>query len=263
MYQGILHKMSTEYLNPIQYQLLIGNNNISVNNLINKKISFKWNGKVECICGRILNNFYRQNFCYQCYWNAPEASPSIFKPELCTADLGIEERDLEWEKAFQLTPHYVYLSNSSGLKVGITRKNNELTRWIDQGAIQGIVIAEVPNRRMSGLIEVELKKVISDRTNWRKMLSGKPQHIDLESQKLIYAKYIPDNLIQFLTPDNKIIDINYPVSEYPKKIVSVNFKKTHLMEGELLGIKGQYLLFDNDRVFNIRSHQGYFVEFSY
>ena len=263
MYQGILHKMSTEYLNPIQYHLLIGNNNISVNNLIKKKISFKWNGKVQCICGKILTNFYRQNFCYQCYWNAPEASPSIFKPELCTADLGIEERDLEWEKAFQLRSHYVYLSNSSGLKVGITRKNNELTRWIDQGAVQGVVIAEVPNRRLSGLIEVELKKVISDRTNWRKMLSGPPSFIDLNKQYSICVAYISNDLNQFLVPDNKVTEINYPVLVYPKKIVSTNFQKTSTIEGKLLGVKGQYLILDNDRVFNVRSHQGYIIEFSY
>tara|TARA_B100001250_G_scaffold414368_1_gene452265 strand:- start:7634 stop:8425 length:792 start_codon:yes stop_codon:yes gene_type:complete len=263
MYQGIIHKMSSEYLNPIQYQFLVGDHRISMNQLINKKISLKWNGKVECICGRISNKFYRQQFCYQCYWNAPEASPSIFKPELCTADLGVEERDLEWEKAFQLKPHYVYLSNSSGLKVGITRKNNELTRWIDQGAVQGIVVAEVPNRRLSGLIEVELKKVISDRTNWRKMLSGDPSFIDLDEKKSEYLENVPNEFSQFLLSDNKVVEINYPVLVYPKKIASINFKKTNPIEGKLLGIKGQYLIFDNDRVFNVRSHQGYCVEFSY
>ena len=263
MYQGIISKMSAEYLNPIQYQFLVGDSRISMNSLMNKKISLKWLGKVECVCGRISTKFYRQNFCYQCYWNAPEASPSIFKPELCTADLGIEERDLEWEKAFQLRSHYVYLSNSSGLKVGITRKNNELTRWIDQGAVQGVVIAEVPNRRLSGLIEVELKKVISDRTNWRKMLSGPPSFIDLNKQYSICVAYISNDLNQFLVPDNKVTEINYPVLVYPKKIVSTNFQKTSTIEGKLLGVKGQYLILDNDRVFNVRSHQGYIIEFSY
>tara|TARA_B100001250_G_scaffold229248_1_gene196776 strand:+ start:87 stop:878 length:792 start_codon:yes stop_codon:yes gene_type:complete len=261
MYQGIIHKMSTQHLNPIQYEFIVGDNNIPINQLINKRICLKWRGQVQCICGKLSSQFYRQNFCYKCYWNAPEASPSIFKPELCTADLGIEERDLAWEKNFQLAPHCIYLANSSGLKVGITRKKNELTRWMDQGAVQGMVIAEVPNRRLSGLIELELKKVISDRTNWRKMLSGVPASINLLEQKLKYLKYIPNELNKFLISDNKMIDINYPVSVYPTKIVSINFQKSSTIEGELLGIKGQYLLFDNDRVFNVRAHQGYIVDF--
>ena len=260
MYQGIIHKMSTQYLNPIQYNFVVGDNNFSINKFINQRICLKWHGQVQCICGKRSNQFYRQNFCYKCYWNAPEASPSIFKPELCTADLGIEERDLEWEKKFQLAPHYIYLANSSGLKVGITRKNNELTRWIDQGAVQGMVIAEVPNRRLSGVIELELKKVISDRTNWRKMLSGSPQSINLLEQQLQCVKYIPDELKKFLIADNKVTEINYPVSIYPKKIVSINFQKTSTIEGKLLGVKGQYLLFDDDRVFNVRAHQGYIVD---
>ena len=122
---------------------------------------------MQFICGKEFAKFYRQNFCYQCFWNAPQASPSIFKPELCTADLGIEERDIEWEKQFQLVPHLIYLANSSSLKVGVTRKGNELIRWMDQGAVQAIVVAEVPNRRLAGLVELELKKHIADKTNWR------------------------------------------------------------------------------------------------
>ena len=92
---------------------------------------------------------FGENFCYNCYWTLPQASQSIFKPELCTAHLNIEERDLAWEKNFQLAPHYVYIANSSGIKVGITRKTQGITRWIDQGASQAIILAEVPNRRFS------------------------------------------------------------------------------------------------------------------
>ena len=260
MHQGIVGKMLTNYSNPIKYTFLISDTELIINKFINNPITLRWIGEVQCICGKRFSKFYRQNFCYQCYWNAPEASQSIFKPELCTADLGIEERDLEWETKFQLRPHYVYLANSSGLKVGITSKHNELTRWMDQGAVQGILIAEVPNRRLAGLIEVELKKVISDRTNFRKMLSGPPVQLDMVREKLNCLNYIPDNLQKFIIPDNTITQIEYPVLLYPKKVNSVNFKKSNTIQGSLLGMKGQYLLLDQDRVFNVRAHQGYILE---
>jgi len=261
MYQGILqNKMHTEYDNPVRYNLHIGEKEFGLNELINKHIHLSWTGKVQCICGKEFSKFYRQNFCYQCYWNAPQASQSIFKPELCTADLGIEERDLEWEKKFQITPHYVYLSNSSGMKVGVTRKNNEVTRWIDQGASQAILLAETPNRRLAGLIELELKKHVSDKTNWRKMLSGDPPELELGDQKKHYLKYIPDDLKQFIISDDNITELKYPVLIYPKKVKSLRFQKQTIIEGKLLGIKGQYLLLEQDQVFNVRAHQGYLID---
>ncbi|MBF26176.1 MAG: hypothetical protein CMP49_06695 [Flavobacteriales bacterium] len=262
MYNGVIQKMQTEYTDPVNYDFLIGDSKVNLNELINSKISLVWSGEVVCVCGKKLKKFYRQHFCYQCYWNAPEASPSIFKPELCTADLGIEERNLAWEKKFQLVPHCVYLANSSGLKVGITRNNNQLTRWMDQGAVQGSLIAVVPNRRISGLVELELKKVLSDRTNWRKMLSGSPQKLDLIQAKNQYIKYIPSELQQFIIPENKVVNIQYPVAVYPVKVNSLNFYKCNIIEGTLLGIKGQYLLFDDNRVFNVRSHQGFIAKLS-
>lgn len=262
MYQGVIYKMNAEFQSPVDYTFIVGDNKFYLNNIINKKITFEWSGKVQCICGKIFPKFYRQNFCYKCYWNAPQASQSIFKPELCQADLDIEERDLEWEKNFQLVPHYIYLANSSGIKVGITKKDNELTRWMDQGAIQGILVAEVPNRRLSGLIEIELKKIISDRTNWRKMLSGSPEALNLSELKLNYIKYIPKELQKFIIDNNTVTDIIYPIYHYPKKIKSLNFQKSNIISGQLIGIKGQYLIFDNDTVFNVRAHQGYITKIS-
>ena len=260
MYQGFIqHKMQTYYNNPVCYNFFVGNEDFHVNDLINKTICLQWKGKVQCICGKEFSKFYRQNFCYQCYWNAPQASQSIFKPELCTADLGIEDRDLEWEKEFQIAPHYIYLANSSGIKVGVTRKNNELTRWMDQGATQAIVLAETPNRRLAGLIEVELKKHIADKTNWRKMLSGIPEKLDLIQEKKKYLNQIPVEFQKFIVSDDNLIEINYPVYRYPSKVKSLNFQKNIIIEGILLGIKGQYLLLDGDRVFNVRAHERYLV----
>ncbi len=263
MYRGEIAKMHVSYSDPIQYRFLINNEEIPLNRLIGANIKINWSGKVVCSCGRIMPKFYRQNFCYQCFWNSPLASQSIFKPELCTADLGIEERDLEWEKKFQIAPHYVYLSNSSGLKVGITRKGQKLIRWIDQGASQAILIAEVPNRRLSGLIEIELKKSIADKTNWRKMLSGVPQNLNMTNEKDYCLSLISNELKQYIVQDNSVTSINYPVITYPEKINSLSLIKHASFEGKLEGIKGQYLLLDNSRVFNVRSHQGFIVDFSF
>ena len=263
MYNGIINKMNSELHNPVQYNFFINRAYIDLNKLLNSDISLSWSGKVQCMCGKLFSKFYRQNFCYQCFWNAPQASQSIFKPELCTADLGVEERDLQWEKEFQIAPHYIYLANSSGLKVGITRKTQKITRWIDQGASQAIIIAEVPNRRLSGLIEVAIKKHIADKTNWRKMLSMSPPFIDLIREKEQCLSLIPEYLKKFISQDNHVTEIQYPVLEYPTKIQSLKFEKTSLIKGKLKGIKGQYLILDSNRVFNVRAHSGYIINFSF
>ncbi len=262
MYSGALSKMVVKYNNPVDYYLVIDNEKILLNKILNKQFSLRWLGKVKCICNKFFSKFYRQSFCYQCFWNAPQASQSIFKPELCTADLGVEERDLEWEKQFQICSHYVYLANSSNLKVGITRKGQHITRWIDQGASQAIKIAEVPNRRLSGLIEVAIKKHIADRTNWRKMLSGLSNSIDLVFEKERIRKFFPKELVKYFINTNTIYDINYPVVSYPNKVSSLKMEKENLITGKLVGIKGQYLIFENNTVFNVRAHQGFVVEFS-
>tara|TARA_B100001287_G_scaffold88279_1_gene73940 strand:- start:2837 stop:3661 length:825 start_codon:yes stop_codon:yes gene_type:complete len=263
MSKDSLKKMKTELCNEVKYLLEINNETHNMNEIIDKNITIKWNGKVICSCGKEMKKFYRSGFCYNCYWESPMASQSIFRPELCTAHLGVEERDLEWERKFQIAPHYVYLANSSGLKVGITRKSQGITRWMDQGASQAILLAEVPNRRYSGDIEVSLKRIVNDVTNWRKMLSGEPQSVDLIKLKKELSKHIPDELKKYILSDNTVTEIKYPVKQYPKKIKSLKLEKNPIIEGKLLGIKGQYLLLDNDRVFNIRSHEGFIIKFSY
>jgi len=162
MYRDTLKKMDTKLEDVVKYFLEIHGKSIFMNDLIGKKIKIEWSGEVICACKKKMASFYRNSgFCYKCYWESPQASQSIFKPELCTAHLGIEERDLEWEKTFQLAPHYVYLANSSGIKVGITRGSQGVIRWMDQGASQAILLAEVPNRRFSGDIEVVLKRYVN------------------------------------------------------------------------------------------------------
>ena len=259
---NILRKMSTKLANKVEYFLEIHEKEHRINDYIGENISIEWSGQVVCECGKIMNKFYRPGYCYKCYWESPTASQSIFRPELCTAHLDIEERNLEWEKKFQIAPHYVYLANSSGIKVGITRKCQKLTRWMDQGASQAILLSEVPNRRFSGDIEVALKKFVNDITNWRKMLSGEPDPVDLIKIKSELSTHVPEELKEYIVPDNNVTEISYPVIEYPKKIKSLKLEKQNHIIGELKGIKGQYLLFDQDRVFNVRSHAGFIVNFS-
>ena len=263
MMSDTLKKMNTELKDVVQYSLDINGQIHNMNSYIGKQLKITWSGVVICSCGKRMDSFYRNSgYCYKCYWESPKASQSIFKPELCTAHLGVEERDLEWEKNFQIAPHYVYLANSSGLKVGITRGSQGVIRWMDQGASQAILLAEVPNRRFSGDIEVALKCFLSDVTNWRKMLSGVPEPVDLVMVKEELSVHVPEDLKKYILLDNTVTEIKYPVTKYPTKIKSVKLEKYPILEGKLLGIKGQYLLLDNDRVFNVRSHEGFISELS-
>ena len=262
MFRDTLKKMGTELKDVVQYSLDINGINHRLNDYIGKNIRIEWSGEVICQCGNKSNKFYRSGFCYKCFWESPLASQSIFKPELCTAHLGIEERDLKWEQEFQIATHYVYLANSSGIKVGITRVSQGVTRWMDQGASQAILLAKVPNRRFSGDIEVALKKIVADVTNWRKMLSGKPPSVDLLNLKNKLSLHVPIDLQKYISKDDLVTEINYPVTKYPEKIKSIKLERCNVIEGQLLGIKGQYLLLDHDRVFNVRSHEGFISNFS-
>lgn len=261
MRRDTLKRMDTDLQDVVQYSLDIHGETHKMNDYIGKNIKIEWSGTVICECGKKSDKFYRSSYCYTCFWESPLASPTIFKPELCTAHLGIEERDLEWEKEFQIAPHYVYLANSSGIKVGITRGSQGVIRWMDQGASQAIILAEVPNRRFSGDIEVAIKKYVSDKTNWRKMLSGEPLSVDLISFKNELKNYIPEELKQYVTKDDTVTEIKYPVLKYPEKVKSVKLEKIPEITGILKGIKGQYLLLDENRVFNVRSHEGFIVDF--
>jgi hypothetical protein len=169
-----------------------------------------------------------------------------------------------------MQPHIVYLANSSNIKVGITRINQIPTRWIDQGAIQAIPIMRVQTRQQSGFVEVAFKGQVSDRTSWQAMLKNLVEPIDmaarrdelfgdLESELAALEDRFGIQALQKIT-DAKTEDINYPVLNYPDKVKSINFDKQPIVEGQLLGIKGQYLIFDTG-VINVRKFTSYEVEF--
>ena len=184
------------------------------------------------------------------------------RPELSTAHLGKEDRDLEYEKKVQLQPHIVYLANSSNVKVGVTRKSQVPTRWIDQGAHEAIEIVEVPNRYLAGITEVALKDHVSDKTNWRKMLKNDIEDEDLVEWRERLKSYIPDEAQAYYIASNSETNIDFPVLNYPKKPKSLNIEKEQTYTGKLVGVKGQYLIFEDDTVFNIRSNEGLVVKFT-
>ena len=261
-YKGVLKKMETEFGNPIQYYLVFEDGFLNVNQLLNQKIEISFLG-YECLNCHKKKKIFRQGFCYDCFYSSPAVGDWIMKPELSTAHLGIQDRDLVYEEKVQLQPHIVYFALSSEVKVGVTRKSQVPTRWIDQGAEKAIAIVEVPNRYLAGITEVALKNHYSDKTNWRKMLTNDISDIDLIAEKMKVESWIPDEAKAFFkTEQNNLVEMIYPVIEYPKKINSLSLEKTTSFSGILMGIKGQYLIFDDGTVFNVRSNEGFVVALS-
>ena len=260
-YNGTLLKMETKLANPVEYELPIGDELVYMNHFIGKYIAFKWLKEIYCVvCGKKTNKSFAQGFCYPCFLNAPETSECIFRPELCQAQDGIA-RDMDWAEAHCLQDHFVYLAISSGVKVGVTRSGQIPTRWIDQGAWQAIKLAKTPNRYTAGLIEVALKEHISDRTNWQRMLKNQLiEGVDLTVAKREMIAHLPSELQNYISEENDITEINYPVNEYPEKVKSLSFDKLEEITGRLWGVKGQYLIFDDGTVLNMRKHTGYMVE---
>lgn len=260
-YQGVLTKMETEFTSPIQYYLVFENDFINLNQLLNKTITMEF-VKYQCLnCGQD-KTIYRQGFDKQCFYEVPQAADWVMRPELSKAHLGIEERDLEFEKKTQLQPHIVYLANSSNVKVGVTRKSQVPTRWIDQGAHEAIEIVEVPNRYLAGITEVALKDHVSDKTNWRTMLKNEIKDENLVEWRTHLQSYIPEEAKEYFIMSNSETNLEFPVIKYPVKPRSLNIVKEQSYTGKLVGVKGQYLIFEDETVFNIRANEGLVVRIS-
>ncbi len=260
-YEGVLKKMQTENGSPIQYYLVFENDFLNMNQLLDKKVLINFL-HFQCLNCSLQKKIYRQGYCYDCFFEIPQAADWIINPEKSKAHLGIEDRDLAYEEKVQLQPHIVYLANSSSVKVGVTRKAQIPTRWIDQGAHEAIEIVEVPNRYLAGITEVALKDYVSDKTNWRTMLKNDIKDENLIEWRNKLKQYIPDEAAEYYLENNSETNLQFPVLKYPEKPKSLNLKKTPFYEGILKGIKGQYLIFDDDTVFNIRSNEGYVVSIS-
>jgi|SRR5690606_283017 len=258
-YEGVLTKMQTENGSPIQYFLIFENDFLNVNQLLDKKISINFL-RYQCLNCHLQKKIYRQGCCYDCFFEAPQTAAWIINPELSKAHLDIEDRDLKYEKSIQLRPHVVYLANSSNVKIGVTRKSQIPTRWIDQGAHEAIEIVEVPNRYLAGIVEVALKTHVSDKTNWRMMLKNDLKDENLAEWRNHLKQFIPEEAAEYYLENNSETNLQFPVLKYPEKPKPLNLEKNPYYEGVLKGIKGQYLLFEDNTVFNIRGNEGYVVE---
>ena len=264
---GVIRKMHTSHKDVVGYRLPIGEELVDLNPLIGQDIELNFSGLIFCInCGRKIKKSFNQGYCYPCFRSLAECDQCIMRPELCHFDQGTC-RDEAWGLANCMQPHFVYLANSSGLKVGITRHTQIPTRWMDQGASQAMPLLKVNSRLISGLVEVMFKSHISDRTDWRKMLKGDPPDVDLtqRGEQLIQlviedikqAPKINENDYEIIE-SAQVYNFEYPVEHYPEKVKAHNFDKTAQVQGRLDGIKGQYLILDTG-VLNIRKFGGYEV----
>lgn len=268
---GALSKMHAELNDVVAYQLRLADSSIDMNRLLGKKVQLRSLGEINCChCGRKTKKSFSQGFCYPCFTKLPQCDTCIMSPERCHFSEGTC-RDAAWGEKYCFVPHVVYLANSSGVKVGITRATQVPTRWLDQGAVQALPIFTVHSRLQSGLVERIYGTHIADKTNWRAMLKGQVELLDLEEIRDRLYKVCQEPLdeltekfgLQAITPqfDSNVVKIDYPVLQYPTKVVSHNLDKTPLVEGVLLGIKGQYLIFDTG-VINLRKYTAYQVELS-
>jgi len=264
IFEGTISKMESQLEPVVRYHLPVGNERVNMNELIGKDIELSFSGEIHCVaCGKITKKSFGQGYCYPCFVSVPETAECIIHPELCRAHEGIY-RDKEWSERVCLNDHYVYLAVSSGLKVGVTRATQVPTRWIDQGAWKAIKLAKTPNRHLAGVIEVALKEYMSDKTSWQKMLKNDiAQDIDLEEEKQKAWELLDEELQQYIIDDDEITEIEYPVRAYPVKVKSLSFDKIPVITGKLAGIKGQYLIFEDNSVLNIRKHTGYKIKLSF
>lgn len=264
--RGALSKMSTRLAQPVQYSLRLGEQDLDLNALLGQGVRLEYLGAIHCShCGRKTKKSFSQGYCYPCFSKLAQCDTCIMSPERCHYAAGTC-REPAWGEQFCMTEHVVYLANSSGAKVGITRATQVPTRWIDQGATQALPIMRVATRQQSGLVEDVLRSQVTDRTNWRAMLKGEAAALNLAqlAGEIFEACHAGITALQerfglqAIQPlsDLAVVDIAYPVLAYPAKVASFDLEKTPVVEGTLQGIKGQYLIFDTG-VINIRKFTAY------
>ncbi len=269
--QGALRKMAAQLGAPVSYQFCLDEQRVEVNPLIGQSLRIEYRGAIHCThCGRKTKKSFSQGYCYPCFTKLAQCDSCIVSPEKCHYEAGTC-REPSWGEQFCMTDHVVYLANSSGVKVGITRATQVPTRWIDQGASQALPILRVATRQQSGLVEDLLRSQVADRTNWRALLKGDAAAVDLPAVREQLFNHCAEGLtvlqqrfgLQAIQPlaDAEVVEIRYPVTAYPAKIVSLDLEKTPVVEGTLLGIKGQYLLLDTG-VINLRKFTAYQVAIS-
>ncbi|GEO25719.1 hypothetical protein AAC03nite_15040 [Alicyclobacillus acidoterrestris] len=264
MLAGDLRSLNQVLREPVEYTLELAELTQPLNAWIGARVHIAHTGVKRCVaCGRQVNKLFQNGYCFPCVRSLAECDLCIVKPHECHFHLGTC-RDESWAQDHCMIPHYVYLAWSSGYKVGLTRKGRELKRWMDQGATEAMVIAEVPTRRIAGELEMEIAKYMADKTDWRKMLREDtvPDRSLKEVLLDVLDKLNPD-YHQYLVEEKWMPQtIHYPrTPEFTVNLKSMNLDKSPEVTGTLRGIKGQYLLFD-EGVLNIKKYAGYHVEIS-
>ena len=269
--RGFLRKMASRHNDPIDYYLRLDDEEIHLNPYIGSTIRLSYSGLITCLnCERKTKKSYSQGYCYPCFKKLAQCDLCVMNPHRCHFAEGTC-RDNSFAESFCMNPHLVYIANSSGIKVGITRQENLPTRWIDQGAVQALPIVSVQTRQQSGFVEVAFKNHISDKTHWQRMLKGNNVHLDLIEIRDRLMQDVSDDLDKLrnrfglqaiqLISNTEVQTFRYPVQQYLSKVVSMSFDKTPVIEGVLYGIKGQYLIFDIG-VINLRKFTSYEIEFT-
>lgn len=268
---GRLEKMKTSLAEPVYYQLPLSEQRLELNPLLGTSIKLVYTGQIFCgHCGSKTKKSFNQGYCYPCFIKLAQCDMCIMKPETCHYDQGTC-REPDWAQQFCFQPHFVYLANSSALKVGITRETQVPTRWIDQGATQALPILQAASRYISGLAEIAIARHVSDKTSWQQMLKNSATALDLKAEAMRLLKLCEIELMAIkqrfgeqsliLLPEAEEVEIRFPVQVYPAKVKSFNLDTNPEVTGVLQGIKGQYLLLDTG-VINIRKFTGYEIEFT-
>lgn len=264
MIKGNIRKMNSAVSGTeVVYELPVGEQNVALNSLLNKKIRLNYTGNINCInCGKLIRKSYAQGYCYECFTTLPQTDEGVLHPEKDLSYLGVS-RDMEWAKKNSLIPHYVYLSLTDKVKVGVTRHTQVPTRWIDQGAIQAVILAKTPNRHIAGVIEVFLKQYFADKTNWQQMLTQNTlPMVDLVAEKKRAISLLHPELRQYAVEENEVLQLKFPMVKIPSSLKNLKLDTTPEIVEKLIGIKAQYLIFDDDTALNIRNHGGYEITFS-
>lgn len=261
MIKGNLRKMDTALLNgKVNYELPIGEQFVKMNPMLGEQISLRYTGNINCVhCGKMTRKSYAQGYCFQCFSTLPQTDEGVLHPEKDLSYIGIS-RDMEWSKKHSLIPHYVYLALTDKVKVGVTRHTQIPTRWIDQGATRAIILAETPNRHIAGVIEVYLKQYFADKTGWQRMLTRQVEpKVDLIMEKQRAISCLHSELQQYIVDNNEVLSLQFPILQIPNALKSIKLDTKSEIHGKLIGVKGQYLIFEDQTALNIRNHAGYEV----
>jgi hypothetical protein len=260
---GLLRKMKSDYkqdTGDVTYFLNIdGDTSTCMNDAIGKEVTISFTKGIRCAeCGKKIRKTYGDGLCYPCTISLPQGDMCILKPHQCHFHLGTC-RDSKWGEEHCFIPHTLYLAKSSSIKIGITRQGQQFTRWVDQGASEAMAIGTFPSRKEVGIAELAISEKMSDRTNWRKMLTNEIAKTDFSEFLAMAQDLLTEEQKALLCEAPKVFSFNYPVQKYPDKVNSFTLDKVPVICKTLTGIKGQYLIFGNE-VINLRSHTGYIID---